>query len=131
MFQNTQNFDVFGQKWYESIPLKKKHFELCGYFLWIKNVKTMWFAPSDILFGCIVHVLLANLGLDPERVQPTQMSVLQLWQEISLVLEFSQTNFFYRLKEKSIQNLGKMWSVFHFEFRFFFSNLKILGFCVF
>ena len=116
MPQNTQILLVWGKDGISPYFHKKRHFELCEYFLWINNIKTMWFAPSDILFGCMVQVLLGNLGMDPDRVQPTQMCVSQLWLEIFHVLEFSQRNCIYRLTEKCIENLGKLSFEFHIAF---------------
>ena len=56
MPQNTQILVFWGKNGIGPWLQKKRHFELCEYFLWIKNIKTMWFAPSDILFGCMVQV---------------------------------------------------------------------------
>ena len=67
-------------------------------------------------FRVLASRLLGNLGMDPHRVQPTQMFVSQLWVEIFHVLEFSQTNCWYRLTEKSIENVGKLWFEFHIAF---------------
>ena len=85
-------------------------------------------------FWVLASCLLGNLGMDPDRVQPTQVCVSLLWVEIFHVLEFSQTNCWYRLTEKSIENVGKLWFEFHIAFGylagfhqtffFTFSNLK-------
>ena len=56
MPQNTQILLVWGKNGIGPYFHKKRHFELWEYFLWINNIKTMWFAPSDILFGCLPHV---------------------------------------------------------------------------
>ena len=73
----------------------------------------MWFVPSDILFG--------QFGYGPGKGQPTQIRGSQLWLEILHVLEFSQTNCFYRLIEKSIKvNVGKLWFEFHIDISSFF-----------
>ena len=88
-------------------------------------------------FWVLATCLLGNLGMDPDRVQATQMCESQLWVEIFHVLEFSQRNCLYRLTEKSIENLGILWFEFHIAFGylagfhqtffFTFSNLKFFG----
>ena len=51
------------------------------------------------------QVLVANLGLDPERVQPTQMCVPTLTWNISCP-RISQINWFNIINEKKIENPG-------------------------
>ena len=70
--QNTQILLVCSKNGIGPYFHKKRHFELCEYFLWINNIKTMWFAPSDILFGCLPHVywaiwLWTRIGSNPRK----------------------------------------------------------------
>ena len=65
------------------------------------------------------QVLVANLGLDPERVQPIQMCVPTLTWNISCP-RISQINWFNIINEKKIENPGNC------DLRFIL-NLVILG----
>ena len=68
---------------------------------------------------CVVQVLFAKLLLDRNGSSP-RMS--QLWVQKSQVLEFSQTNWLYSLKEYILDNAEKLWFGFYIE---------ICSFCVF
>ena len=92
MSQNTIVLALFGQTWDGSINEKKTAFGGLWVLLWIKNTQKMWFAPSDKLFGCMVHVLLGKLGMDPDRVRLTQMCVSELWLEIFHVQKYYDLN---------------------------------------
>ena len=75
-----------------------------GFFPSVKLIKTMWLTPSNSLFVCMVHVLW------PIWISSKIGVILSVktftWK--SHVLEFSQTNWLYRLKEKSLMHLGKL-----------------------
>ena len=65
----------------------------------------------------MVNVLFAKLLLDRNGSSP-RMS--QLWVKKSQVLEFSQTNWLYSLKEYILENAEKLWFGCHIEIFSFF-----------
>ena len=103
---------------------KKQQLEVCKYFVWIKNIKNMWFAPSDILFK-------GNLGMDLDRVQPRKCVPALTWNISRSRILPKYCLYIYRLPEKRIANVGKVWFKFHIDFSnlFCFWIFKLINFC--
>ena len=90
---------------------------------------------TSFLGACLMFI--GQFGYGPGS-GPAHANVCPSFEvEIFHVLEFSQTNCLYRLTEKSIENLAKLWFEFHIAFGylagfhqtffFTFSNLKCFG----